>query len=294
MASFAGTADDPLNLPPHLAEIAERDFGETPATRATALTELRARIAALPEKDRLDDVSDANLIRFLRNRKYVMDRVVETTVTYARFKKEYPHLFDITEDEANMVLESNSWNLVFCGAPHYHVALTFIAKRIIHNYTADFVKAHPDFIYRFQVWVMERVSREPAVQVCGAASVYSFKDFGIADNLSLGRVMNMKLERVLFPFIQNGIGIKIKGIYLVEVPALVRGLAAVLRLFMSSKTKSRFHVGGSDFTELHKNHFEGQLDLLPPCFDGTGPEQTSWLRNEVEKEFPPGDKKTST
>ena len=229
MAAFASGASlplvvDPLDLPPHLAEIAERDFGETPATRAAALTELRARIAALPENDRLDDVSDVNLIRFLRNRKYVMDRTVETTATYARFKREYSHLFDITEEEAQVILKSNAWNLVFGGAPHYHVTITFIAKRIIHNYTAEFAKAHPDFIYRTQAWLMERVSREPAVQVCGSASVYSFKDFGLVDKLSLARVVNMKLERVLFPFIQNGIGIKIKGIYLAEVPTLVRCL----------------------------------------------------------------------
>ena len=46
-----GTDTDPLDLPPHLAEIAERDLGETPAVRAAALVELRKRILELPDKE---------------------------------------------------------------------------------------------------------------------------------------------------------------------------------------------------------------------------------------------------
>ena len=86
---------DPLNLPDFLAKIALEDFGETPETRAAALVELRKRIAELPdEKDRLEDVTDGNLIRFIRGRKYDMDRALETTVEMRRFKNENPDWFN--------------------------------------------------------------------------------------------------------------------------------------------------------------------------------------------------------
>ena len=49
--SVVGTDTDPLDLPPHLAEIAERDLGETPEVRAAALVELRKRILELPDKE---------------------------------------------------------------------------------------------------------------------------------------------------------------------------------------------------------------------------------------------------
>jgi hypothetical protein len=58
-------SQDPLDLPEHLRLVAKEELGENPEIRRTSLEILRTKISELPEADRLADVSDLNLIRFL-------------------------------------------------------------------------------------------------------------------------------------------------------------------------------------------------------------------------------------
>ena len=71
-------SEDQFNLPEELAALALKDFGETKERRSAALLELRARIEALPESDRLADRSHANIIRFIRSRKYDITKALES------------------------------------------------------------------------------------------------------------------------------------------------------------------------------------------------------------------------
>ena len=75
MATF-----DPLDLPEELALVAKEELNETPDLRQEALDNLRQLISELP-KDRLEDTSDANLIRFLRSKKFKGFDSIVTTVT---------------------------------------------------------------------------------------------------------------------------------------------------------------------------------------------------------------------
>ena len=143
----------------------------------------------------MEDLTDANLIRFLRGRKYDMERALETTVEMRRFKNENPDWFNPTP-EALVVFD------MFCGllptpSPHGHkVFVMFPAKGIkvgvvtrfhafvVHclnghtplfpplsplppcqMFTDQFVKANPLAMIQFNIWMFDRVSRDPHVQV---------------------------------------------------------------------------------------------------------------------------------
>lgn len=95
------TTPDDVTLPESLASVAFTEFNETPDMRNRSLIELRQMIAALPkENDKLLDVSDSNLIRFLRSRKYDMDKALQATIELAHFNSKYSGvLADITADE---------------------------------------------------------------------------------------------------------------------------------------------------------------------------------------------------
>ena len=186
------TENDHFNLPPYLAAMAERDFGETPDTRAAALIELRTKLEALPAKERPTNLSDTNLIRFLRNRKFNMDRVVETMKAYTKFQNDNADLFHITPEE--VMLYDGIWNLMLGDGPDYPVIFTLMPKKIVTLFTEDFVKAHPAFITRFNVWTFERVSHMPQAQVAGIMAAISFKDFSFWDNLALARVVNVQVR----------------------------------------------------------------------------------------------------
>ena len=80
---------DQFNLSPELAKQALEEFGETPEKRTVALSALRARIAALPAADQLADTTDANIIRFLRARKYDIDKALESTKQFKHFQDKF-------------------------------------------------------------------------------------------------------------------------------------------------------------------------------------------------------------
>lgn len=273
---------DPLSLPPHLAEIAQRDFGETAETRTLALAELRIRINALPEKERLVDMSDVNLVRFLRNRKYNMDRVVATTIAYTKFRADHAELYNI--DPQAILKFDGVFKLMMGSAPDYRVIFTVTPKKIVTLFTEEFMKAHPQFLLRFNIWSFERVSMMPAAQVCGIMSVLSFMDFSMWDNVALARMVNVQDRVQAFTFLTSCLGMKVKGLFVFEAPMLVQGIFTIISTFMSSKLRDRIHLGGKNYSILQE-HFKDNLDALPVAFGGTAPNAAvaPWLLQEVQK-----------
>jgi hypothetical protein len=277
-----GSIADPLDLPPHLAEIAERDFGETNETRMAALKELRNRIDALPENERLVDMSDLNLVRFLRNRKYNMDRVVASTIAYTKFRADNADLYDIDPDA--LLGFDGVFKLMIGSAPDYRVIFTLMPKKIVTLFTEEFVKAHPQFLLRFNIWSFELMSFMPAAQVCGIMGVLSFMDFSMWDNIALARMVNVQDRIKAFTFLTSCLGMKVKGLFVFEAPMLVQGIFTILSAFMSTKLRSRFHLGGKNYSILQE-HFKDNMDALPLSFGGNAPDNAAapWLLQEISK-----------
>ena len=179
--SVAETAD-PLDLPEDLAKIAFETFGETPKTRRAALIELRKKIGELPdEKDRLVDTSDANLIRYIRGRKYDLARALETTVERQRFENKHPEWMNPSDE----VLQASN---EFCGllpnpdAKGRRVLVMFPSKGI-RKFVGDFVKNNPLAMIQFNIWMFDRASRDIHVQVAGLIIINTMKDLTFSDNI---------------------------------------------------------------------------------------------------------------
>ena len=273
--------EDPLELPPHLATIAERYFGETPERRRSALLEFRKRIEALPETDRLQDLSDKNLIRFIRNFKFNMDKAFNATIAYVKFRRAHPELFIITEEEVK--LQNGIFNVVIGSPPEYRVVITIMPKKMVYQMTEAFLKLHPQYSLRFNMWCMEVLSMMPEVQVCGIAAVVSFKGFTFSDNITMSRVVSLSDNMKIYYYLQSCLGTKLKGQYMFEVPMVIRTVMNIITSFMSKKVRSRYHTGGNDYSIL-RTHFHDNMNVLPIEFGGTAPEgATPWLMNEVKK-----------
>ena len=91
---------DSINLPPELAAIAFSEFGETKELRDTLLDQLRQRIQALPYvTDRLVDLSDRSLIRFLRSRKFDLETALESTIKLQQFAEKYQDVIKSLNNE---------------------------------------------------------------------------------------------------------------------------------------------------------------------------------------------------
>lgn len=203
-------SDDPLQLPPHLAEIAERDYGETPEMRTKILTEFHSKIVALPDNERLIDTSGVNLIRFLRNRKFNLDRAVGNSIAYTKFRNENPELFDITSDE--ILLFEKAFHVVNGGAPDYRIVFIVQPLSLIKQCTEEFTKAHPYLLLRFNCWFLERVSKTMEAQVSGVMAVITFSGLTFWDNVALARFVKLEERIKAFTFATACLGMKIKGL----------------------------------------------------------------------------------
>ena len=202
-------SNDPLQLPPHLAEIAERDYGETPETRANILTEFRSKIVALPDNERLVDTSDVNLIRFLRNRKFNVDRAVTNTIAYTKFHRENVELFEISTEE--ILMFENVFQVVIGGAPDYRVIFIVQPLKLVKQFTEEFAKEHPHLLLRFNFWFLERVSMTLEAQVNGLMAVITFSGLTFWDNVALARAVKLEERIKVFSFATSCLGMKIKG-----------------------------------------------------------------------------------
>jgi len=174
--------DDPLELPESLKKIAFDDFGETPETRKAALLDLRKRINELPdEKDRLVNTSDQNLIRYIRGRKYDLDRALETTIERQRFENKHPDWMNITSEVLERAFE-------FCGllpnpdAKGRKVLIMFPSKGA-KKFCGDFVKNNPCAMIQFNIWMFDRVSSDVHVQVAGLVIINMMKGLSFSDNI---------------------------------------------------------------------------------------------------------------
>ena len=180
--SVTDGVDDPTELPEYLKKIAFENFGETPETRRTALIELRKRIGELPdEKDRLVNTTDSNLIRYIRGRKYDLDRALETTVERQRFENKHPEWMHPSEE----VLQNSN---EFCGLlpnpdPKGRKVLMMFPAKGIKKFTGDFAKKNPLAMIQFNIWMFDRIASDLNVQVAGLIIVNMMKGLTFSDNI---------------------------------------------------------------------------------------------------------------
>ena len=142
----------------------QEQLGETPEVRTAALAALREKIAQLPQADRIENTSDNHMIRFLRARKFDIDEALQRTVDYARFYGKWgKHLEGMSADE---FLIHKDFLMVLQGRDREgRVMIVMQPKKGIGVFTKEFVKENPFGMLRFNVWMFERLSHNPDVQV---------------------------------------------------------------------------------------------------------------------------------
>jgi hypothetical protein len=226
---------DCLELPEDLKEFAFQRYGETPETRVQKLQEMRELIANLPPEDRIEDVSDVNLIRFLRVRKFVVKNAVENTVNLVRFGREHPHLVGGTPKEFER------YNNFIQALEHRdnqgRTILVLRAKLMLESTDQDFNRDHP--IGRCQVMVIDRMSRNVYVQVRGLIMIGCFVGMSFMNIVSLSRILSVTDMSAAMSFLGKCVGIPLKRAFIIEPPAIMQWVFNIVRMFLKEKMRER-------------------------------------------------------
>jgi hypothetical protein len=241
----------PMELPEELKQIAFDELGETPEIREATLVELRRRILELPEQDRIEDLRDANLIRYLRGRKFNVDKAVKTIVQYKQFCTAHPAwVKDFTEEE--VVCMKSVFNVLERRTVNGQRIIFIQFRNLLKVFTKEFLQKYPYARVRTNVWLLEELSKEVHVQVCGVVLIGYFEGFSFWDNITFSQLVPLEQHTGMFQFLNNCCGLRIAGIYLLHEPAFAHFLFSITRMFLSEKLRSRFHLCGSNYAPLYE------------------------------------------
>jgi hypothetical protein len=268
-----------LDLPAHLIESAFIQYQETPEKRSQALLELREGILKLPEEERLKDLSDENLIRFVRNRKYDISRAIETTRNIKKFYQKHEDLV--------CGLDGNSFNLIdqFHGirivkgmdkTQDGKTILMVTSAKIVPMITDEFKKKNPKALLRNIIWIMDRISRDPDCQVNGIICMLSCNGMGFFDLLSVATVLSIEDRKIALKHMST-LGIRMKGLFAFEAPLVLKGIFAIIKPFLSAKLSSRINLLGSDYASVIPPLIgEEGFKQCPSAFGGEGGEDIAF------------------
>jgi len=261
-------SDDQFDLPEELAALALKDFGETKERRSAALLELRARIEALPEpSDRLSDTSDANIIRFLRARKYDIAKALESTIKYKHFLDKNLDVVNHTPGLKKLVLLSKDFLEVIRDGIAGKVYVCMRPKKGIAMFTPELKREHPRAMMMINFWMFDTLSKMPQCQIAGMVILNSFANLTFMDNMALQNMAPMSDQVATFQLFSI-LGTRLKGAFIFEQPMIMSVIWFLARPFMSSKVQSRFHLCGSNYDIMAKS-VDIDKGILPEDFGGT-------------------------
>jgi len=265
---------DPLDLPPHLAAEAFAQYQETAESRRKALDDLRRGILELPEEDRLNDLSDLNLIRFIRCRKYDISRALATTVKLKRFYTKHATLLRGLDGAAFTVVDQFQALRIKKGLDKQSGKTILMVRpaRIMPGMTSEFLKANPNAILRMNIWVMDRLSRDQDVQVNGLAALMTCSGMGFFDMISFANIMTIEDRKIMFGHM-SALGIRMKGMYIFEAPVVLKGIFALIRPFLSAKLSARVNMLGNNYADVIPPLIgDAGFRQLPSVYGGSGGE----------------------
>lgn len=281
---------DPLNPTEELAIHAFQSFGETEELRQQQLQLLRDRIQALPNpSDQLKDLSDGNLIRFLRSKKFRLEKALQSTIDYQHFLDSHATaLANITSDE---IMFFNGVFTLLVEPSHStdhgkggRVILILEMKKLIERITSEYKQAHPKFMIRLRYFLFERLSFNARAQIFGTILLFSCQGLSFWQQLYVSQLSPPSDHLACFQHFQI-LGTRFKGAYTFEEPPFISWLWFFVSPILSEKIKQRFHFCGHDQSKMHA--VVADVSILPKFLGGNRDNDDcgDWLTKQCLKVF---------
>lgn len=247
-------------------EKARRELGEDPETRAELVSQLRAKIEEAEGTPEYEDVKLVRkdgqfLLRFLRGRKFDVDRAVQLYCNYYKFRHKYAHLLgDMHPRAVEHVLQSGI------------VGVTDLRRKdgakVIHirpeRWDTDTIPFGDNF--RTMILLLDKLIEDEENQVHGLAILNNLANVAFPTVFKLSQSEQMR-KGIFIELIQDSFPGRFKGMHLVNQPWYISLLMMIIRPFMKQKLRERYFLHGSDYITLYE-HFD--VEKLPPSVGGLG------------------------
>ncbi|XP_065176269.1 retinaldehyde-binding protein 1-like [Sycon ciliatum] len=235
------------NLSEKTRQKAEAELNESDERKAQAITELRQKIGEystenptlkLPQSD-----DDAFLVRFLRARKYDVDRALKLIVSYATFRATHTELFEgVTLEKIRPILEHKLPFVLRERDEEGRRVLLFQPARMDPNLF------NPMDVQTAFVYVLDGLIQDEETQVNGFIMVEDYTDMTMMKMM----MFDQKLIKQMADLVQEAFPARFKGFHMVNQPWFFSIAWKIAKPFLKEKMRSRIHMHGTDMNSLHE------------------------------------------
>ncbi|XP_070563620.1 alpha-tocopherol transfer protein-like [Ptychodera flava] len=243
------------NLSEKSLEKARQELNEDPETRDQKIDELRAKFAKEKPEVKLPP-DDAFLVRFLRNKKFDVQRAYNMLLHYYEVRRKYKEIFvNYQPSLYRHIFETDM--LTICPGQDKDgrtVMLFRAGKWDPDRYNIDAIFTACSMIY-------EKLLEDEELQVNGLVFVDDVEGTSVKQMTQFGPAAAQKSMDLSV----NTVPVRFKAVHYIRQPDIFTAMFAVIKPLMSEKLMKRIHFHGKDYGTLH-DHVPSSM--LPPDFGG--------------------------
>ncbi|XP_077989776.1 alpha-tocopherol transfer protein-like [Glandiceps talaboti] len=258
-----------------LQERAERELNETAESRESGFREMRERMKSRPDIHFRSD--EAFLLRFLRARKFDVDRAFKNLVRYYEIRTSYPAVFDDLKPSNNKHIFDMGMNFTL---PSQYKDIN--GNRVAILRFANWEPSDCSYAetIKFSVMTSEKLLEDEEVQINGVTSILDFGQLSMKHSAYL----LPSNARMLMTILQSVLPIRYNTMHYVNLPMFFEQGMVIWRQFMSRKMKdrSKLHRGKNWKDSLTKCI---PASSLPSDYGGSLPEYDVMFKNFNQEVF---------
>ncbi|XP_065176514.1 retinaldehyde-binding protein 1-like [Sycon ciliatum] len=227
-------------------EKAAAELNETEERKKSALVEIREKIAEYSKEHpsfRFPREDDSFLVRFLRARKYDVERAFSLLINFTTYRIDHPELFEgVTLDSVRPTLEYCLPFILRDRDDEGRRVVIFQPSRI------DPERYSHDSVQQAIVYALDALIDDEEAQVNGFILIEDYSNMTIRKILGL----DQRLMKRLSTLFQDAYPARFSGMHFVNQPWFFSILWNIAKPFLKEKIRQRTHMHGSDFGRLHE------------------------------------------